>query len=131
MSQENVEFTQRFIDHYNETGEFPWDSVDPDTVWVIDPAAWLGGTYRGHEGLRTLLGRLAEVFDQVRYEVEELIEVGDSVVVLGRMCVRGAQSGATTSQQLALVTQSRNGLLVAYRSYLRREDALEAVGLQE
>jgi hypothetical protein len=44
MSQEDLDFTRRFIDHYNETGEFHWDAVDRDTVWVIDPAAWLGGT---------------------------------------------------------------------------------------
>ena len=27
MSQENVQVVQRFIDHFNETGDFPWELV--------------------------------------------------------------------------------------------------------
>jgi hypothetical protein len=30
MSQENVEVVQRFVEHWNETGEPPRDELDPD-----------------------------------------------------------------------------------------------------
>jgi ketosteroid isomerase-like protein len=130
MSQENVEVAQRFADHWNETGEFPWDEVDPDAVFVIDPGSFVAGTYRGHDGIRTLLRLTAETFDQFRYEVDEWVDLGESILALGRIRVRGAQSGATGTQWGAVVIQVRDGMIVSYRSYLRREEALEAVGLR-
>ena len=99
MPHENVEVVQRYIDHWNETGEPLWEVIDPELVYIIDPPAWLAGTYRGHEGLGFLQERTAEVFDQLRFEVEELLVAGDSVVGLGSVHVRGALSGATALQQ--------------------------------
>jgi ketosteroid isomerase-like protein len=130
MSQENVEVVQRFVAHWNETGEPPWDELDPDAVYVIDPGSFVAGTYRGHDEIRTLLRLTAEVFDQFLYEVDELVDLGDSILALVRIRVRGAQSGATGTQSGAAVIQLRDGMIVSYRSYLRREDALEAVGLR-
>ena len=126
----NVETAQRFVDHWNETGEPPWDALDPDVVFVIDPDSFVAGTYRGHDGIRTLLRLTAEVFDQFRYEVDELVDLGESILALGRIRVRGAQSGATGTQSGAWVIQVRDGMIVSYRSYLRREEALEAAGLR-
>jgi ketosteroid isomerase-like protein len=122
---------QRFIERWNETGEPPWDELDPDAVFSIDPVSFVAGTYRGHEGVRTLLRRTAEVFDQFRYEVDEWVEAGESVLALGRIRVRGAQSGATGTQSGAFVIQVRDGMVVSYRSYLSREEALAAAGLRD
>jgi ketosteroid isomerase-like protein len=127
----NVEVAQRFVDHWNETGEPPWKELDADAVWVIDPASFVAGTYRGHDGIRTLLRLTAEVFDQFCYEVDEWVDLGESVLALGRIRVRGAQSGATGTQSGAWVMQVRDGMIVSYRSYLSREEALEAAGLRE
>jgi ketosteroid isomerase-like protein len=131
MSQENAETFRRFVDHYNETGKPLWELIDPELVYIIDPPAWLAGTYRGHEGLRVLQDRTAEVFDEFRFEVDELLVAGDSVVSLGGIRVRGALSGATALQQGASVAQLQDGRIVAIRIYFNREEALEAVGLRE
>jgi ketosteroid isomerase-like protein len=131
MSQENVEVVRRFMDHWNETGEPLWAEVDPNAVFVIDPGSFLAGTYRGHDEIRTLVRLTAETFDQFRYEFDELLDAGESILGLGRIHARGAQSGATGTQSGAAVIQLRDGMIVSYRSYLRREDALEAVGLRE
>jgi ketosteroid isomerase-like protein len=122
----NVEIAQRFVDHWNETGEPPWDELDPDAVFVIDPESFVAGTYRGHEGIRTLLRLTAETFDQFRYEVDEWVDRGEAIVALGRIRVRGTQSGAAGTQAGAFVIGVRDGMIVSYRSYLRREEALEA-----
>jgi uncharacterized protein len=131
VSQENVEIVRRYLDHWNETGEFLWAEIDPDAVFVIDPGSFVGGTYRGHEGIRELLRLTNEVFDEFRYEVDDMVDAGDSVVVLGRICARGLQSGATGTQHGAMVFWMRDGLVVAYRSYFDRSEALAAVGLGE
>ena len=129
LSQENVEIVQRYIDHWNETGEPLWAEIDPEAVFVIDPGSFVGGTYRGHEGIRDLVRLTDEVFDQFRYEVDDMVDAGDSVLVLSRIRARGVQSGATGAQHGAIVFQIRDGLVVAYRSFMDRGEALAAVGL--
>src|SRR5262245_40882000 len=62
MSQQNVELVGRGIEHWNETGEFDWATFADDVEWVVDPDAWLGDTYRGRDGIRLMLARLAEAF---------------------------------------------------------------------
>jgi ketosteroid isomerase-like protein len=132
MSQENVEIVRRVVDHFNGTGDFPWEFLDPDTVWVLEPPAFLAGTYHRHEGVRTLLGELAQVFDQFHVEISEVIDAGDSVVGLGGFRVRGALSGVTAPlQQWSVVVRLRDRRIVEHRAYFRREEALEAVGLSE
>jgi ketosteroid isomerase-like protein len=131
LSQENVEIVQRYIEHWNETGEPLWTEIDPDAVFVIDPESFVAGTYRGQEGIRDLLRLTDEVFDEFHYEVDDMVDAGDSVLVLSRLRVRGIQSGATGTQHNAIVFQIRDGLIVAYRSYFDREEALAAVGLGE
>jgi ketosteroid isomerase-like protein len=129
MSQENVELVRAVFSHYNETGDLPWELIDPEIVYVIDPPAWLAGTYRGHPGLKDAITRTAEVFDEFRFEIDELLPAGDAVVGLGALRVRGALSGAEALQQGASVTQVRNGRVKAVRIYFNRDEALAAVGL--
>ena len=131
MSQENVEIVRRFIDHWNQTREFPWELVDPGIVYVIDPPAWLAGAYRGHAEVKDLLRRTWDVYDEFRFEIDEFIDAGDSVVGLGAAHVRGALSGATAVQAGASVCRLHDGRIVALRIYLNRDEALEAVGLRE
>jgi uncharacterized protein len=118
MSQENVEVVRRLLDQYNSAGEPPWELIDPDVEWVIDPNAWMGGTYRGHDGVRQFFGRVAEAFDRFQLEVDSFLDAGDAVVV-------------TTGQPLASVFRVRDGRIVAYRSYFEAKEALEAAGLRE
>jgi ketosteroid isomerase-like protein len=131
MSQENVAIVQHYVDHWNETGEPLWAEMDPEVVFVIDPGSFVAGTYRGHDGVRALVRLSAEVFDAFQYELDELIDADDAVLALGRIRGRGAQSGAVGRQPVSLVFRFSNGRIVRYRSYLRREEALEAVGLSE
>ena len=131
MSQENLELVRRGVEHWNETGEFDWTTFDNEVEWVVDPDAWLAGTYRGREGIRAMLARLAEAFDGFQIEVDRYLDAGDAVVTLGRTRVHGVLSGVTTGQPLAFVFRIRAGRVVAVRSYLRQAEALEAVGLEE
>ena len=93
--------------------------LDPEIEWIIDPTALLGGTYRGHDGIRTFLERLRESFDESHVEIDDLIDAGDTVVALCRAQNRGRGSGMTVEQPLALVQQVRGGRIVRSRVYFR------------
>jgi ketosteroid isomerase-like protein len=132
MPEENVDLVRAVIDHYNASGDFPWQKIDPEIEWVIDPPAFVAGTYRGKEGIRRLLGLLAEAFDRWELEVDNYIDAGESVVALGRSKFHGGRSGVTAGQPLGYTFLVRGGRLAAARAYVERpEDALEAVGLRE
>ena len=81
--------------------------------------------------VRTLVRLTHEVFDEFRYELDELIAADDAVLALGRIRVRGAQSAAVGTQRGALLFRFSTGRIVLYRSYFRREEAFAAAGLQE
>jgi ketosteroid isomerase-like protein len=131
MSQQNVEIVRRAVDGYNEAGEPPWEALDIDIEWVIDSAAWVGGTYRGHDGVRAMLGRLAEAFDRFQLDFDRYVDAGDSVVAVGRAIIRGGSSGVIAGQPLGYVFRLRDGRIAAARSYLQPSEALKAVGLGE
>jgi ketosteroid isomerase-like protein len=132
MSQENVEVVRQVLDQWNDTGELPWELLDPDFEYVIDPPAWLAGTYRGHAEVSDLIRRVAEVFDEFRFEVDDLVPAGDRVVSLGGIRVRGALSGAGAVQAGgAGLHELRDGRIVRIRIYFDREQALRDAGLRE
>ena len=55
MSQENVETVRALVEHYNATGDVLREMIDPEVEWVIDPAGFVAGTYRRHEGSQALV----------------------------------------------------------------------------
>ena len=54
MSLENVEIVRAAVDHYNATGDLPWETIDPEIEWVIDPAGFMLAMT---QGASTLIGR--------------------------------------------------------------------------
>jgi ketosteroid isomerase-like protein len=67
-----------------------------------------------------------------RVEVEELIAVGDSVVVVATKHAEGRQSGAeVSSREHPLVFTMRAGRIIRIDLHGSRTDALEAAGVRE
>jgi ketosteroid isomerase-like protein len=69
---------------------------------------------------------------EFRVEAESYRDLDDDrVLLLGRVVGRGRGSGAAVHAELGQVFTFRDGLLVSYRGYLDREEALQAVRLRE
>jgi ketosteroid isomerase-like protein len=99
--------------------------------WVIDPSGNLAGPYHGYDGVRVYLKQLQDALDELRLEIDEVVDAGDPVVALGRMRVHGKRSDITVEQQLALLCRVRSRRIVMPRTYTRPAEALEAAGLRE
>ncbi len=72
-----------------------------------------------------------EAFDQVDFEIEDLVQSGDEVVAFIRSRGRGRRSGLVVDQRLPSVWTVRGGRVVRVRGYRDDAEALDAAGLSE
>ena len=104
---------------------------DPDIEWVEDPQRADGVVHRGYEGVRTSWEEWLTGFDQHSYEVDQVIDCGSDVLVVGKEHGRGAASGASVSSSHYAVLTFRDGKLLRYREFYDEHAARQAAGLAE
>jgi len=131
MSEELVERIRKGYAAFNR-GDFDAAVEDfhPDIDWIAWDALPDGGTLRGRDAVREFFKTWHEAFDQIRVEVEELIDAGDQVVAV--TCVRGRGGGSTAevvSPIVPWVWTIRNGQVIRMEMFANKEEALETLGL--
>ena len=135
MSQADVEAFKRGLEAGNR-GDVDGllDELHPEIEWHSALHALMGGqqtVFRGHDGVRSMIGDLYETFAEVRIEMSEFRDLGEGLVAIGSTRTRGKASGVETETPLAFVTEIRDGKTISIRAYLDRAEALEAAGLSE
>jgi ketosteroid isomerase-like protein len=137
MSRENVELVQAF---FAAPGTMDKDTIlanlpamieqicDREIEWVEDPQRADGRVYRGHEGVRASFEQWFEQWDEYEFEVDEIVDCGDRVLVKARESGRGAASGATVSARIYTVVTFRDGKILRYQEFYDEAQALEAAG---
>src|SRR5918994_5118269 len=113
MAQESIEIVRAAIEAWNR-GDFDawigaWDEraeFHPFRAQSKDHA------YHGHDGLRRFVAEIAENWEEVRFELDEIRGAGEQVVALGRARARGRASGVERDVPLALVGVVRDGRVV-------------------
>jgi ketosteroid isomerase-like protein len=130
MSRQNVELVQRGLDHFMATGEPDWGTLD-EAIEVHDHDILDAGEYRGHEGFGRWLEDWGTAWAAYSFEPEEFIDGGDRIVAVIHMTTEGQSSGVETERQDAMVITIRDGRWLRVDYYNNRQQALEAVGLEE
>jgi ketosteroid isomerase-like protein len=88
--------------------------------------------YHGHAGMRQWAIEVWEVFSEVRNEIDEFIEVDDSTIVSVQTThARMRHTELETHLKWAVVWTLTDGKVLRTQGYLTREEALEAVGLDD
>jgi ketosteroid isomerase-like protein len=136
MSQENVETVRRAHEAWEA------DDLDaflaelhPDVEWhpSIEPA--LEGeatTYKGHEGVRRAWPEYrGETFERLTPQIEEVRDLGETVLALGRFVVTGRATHIEFDTEVGQVVTFRDGKIATVHDYLSHREALEAAGLSE
>ncbi|MGI8512553.1 MAG: nuclear transport factor 2 family protein [Solirubrobacteraceae bacterium] len=133
MSQENVEIVRRGYEAFARGGvEALMPFFTRDVVFHPFPEWVEENEYRGHAGVRAVTSVWTDNFDDFEFEVSELREVGDKVVMLGATVGRIQGSGVPIRQPLgAVYSDFRDGQVGEGRNFLTWQQALEAVGLSE
>jgi ketosteroid isomerase-like protein len=133
MSKENMEAVLRGYEAFNR-GDLEAASAgfDPEIEWVPLDHLPEAAPVRGPEGVRRWWTMWREHMDDFRIEIEEVIDVGDSVIVMTVMHGTGRESGAAVPTPLfAHVWTRRAGRSVRMEMFPSKAAALEAVGLSE
>ena len=136
MSQENVATLQR--------ARAAWDAhdldaflaeADPQIEWHTALERALegsGSTYRGHEGVRKAWDEYrGEAWGGFTSQVQEIRDLGESVLLLGHLDVTGRTTGIELSQEFGQLVTFRGGKILRSRDFLSHTEALAAAGLSE
>jgi ketosteroid isomerase-like protein len=130
MSRENVEIVRQAIDAFNDR-DLNRAKLDPRVV--VDWSRSQGveaGVYRGPRAARAFWETFHEIFDRVRVIPDQFVESGDQVFVPNLTRFRG-RDGITVEAYSASVVTVRGGLILEWRLYRDRAEALNSLGLAE
>jgi ketosteroid isomerase-like protein len=104
------------------------DCLDPQIEWQITAEAGPSPqTYSGHEGVRSALSSMYEVWADYKNEPLEFIDNDDYVVVRLRSTATGKASGADVSEEVAHVWQFRQGKVVRFEAHPNSQQALSRI----
>ena len=131
MSEENVEVVRRHMDAFrsgNYTAALA--AYHPDAVCdaTVRPE---GRMYRGRDGVAEAIRVWVGTWDDWSWEVEELIDAGDRVLLVARESGTGRGSGVKVIQDTFWVFRLRDRQIVHATVLVDRDKALEAAGLRE
>ena len=104
--------------------------TDPE-IDLVPLRAPVQGSYSGHEGIRQFMADNEETFETFEVDYPDVRDLGDQVLALGTLRIRGKGSGAETEVPSTILCTFRDGLAVRFKDYGDRAQALEAAGLSE
>jgi ketosteroid isomerase-like protein len=132
MSQENVEIVRAAFRAFEAKDSEAWVNCFHPNVELLLPRNVLeGGSYRGHEGARRAFADAFETWAAFHFEIQDIREVDDRVIVLGRTTAVGKGDAPAVEYQSANLCKMGEGKIVYFRPYQSHHEALEAVGLSE
>ena len=132
MSEANVKVVRMAFDAVSVGGTeagLPFFADDvilyPIAEWAEDPA------YHGHDGVRRMIAIWTHPFEDFAWDVHEIREVDERVLVRTEMTGRINGSVAPIRERYSIVCSDfRNDTIGEVRFFQTWQEALEAVGLE-
>jgi ketosteroid isomerase-like protein len=133
MSRENVEAVRQLVQAFN-LRDLPamtrW--FDPEIEWVPGgPAAVERQVYRGLDEVCAGFATTWEAWDLFRLEENEVRDLDESVLWLGRSHLKGGASHLDLDEEFAIHMLIDRGKIVRMHGFSAWQDALQASGLSE
>jgi ketosteroid isomerase-like protein len=136
MTESNVELTRHAIEAYNARDiEALIAYCDPSIeFYPAVPSAFAavgGAVYHGHDGMRSWHRDYEDAWREIRLEPDAYCDLGQDTLVFFVLRGRGRHSGVEVAMPIATVFRWRDGLVVYFKGYADREDALSDLGVSE
>jgi ketosteroid isomerase-like protein len=127
MSQENVEIVEAIYAEWAER-RLGREFMAEDIRYVNPPYALEGGTREGADSFNNVF----EVYSELRFEIDRLIDAGkEKVVMVGTMEGVARQTGLEMTRPHSQVWTIRDGKAISMQWFHAESEALEAAGLSE
>ena len=120
---------RQMLDVLNDQGvEAALDWFGEDFHGVVPPELSAEpDSYDGHDGVRRYFDSFHEIVDDLRFDAEELVEVGpDAVAARGLITGSGRESGIPIEMRVPMLMRLRDGKLVEMGAYPDWDDAVAA-----
>ena len=128
MSRENAEFLRRRYEalHRGDLETFNELSRERLAPEFVFHSVWDGRVFEGFQGTQEWISDTREYGRTTNRGLEEIVDLGNNIVVVVRIAGRGGGSGVPVSQELAVVWTFEGAKAVRARSFTSRAEALEA-----
>ena len=127
MSAEIADRLRRAYAAFNKQGALPWDLFDPAIQHDQTEGLLLDGVFYGQEGIKAALGEIESDWEDLRLEPEDVIDLGDRLLVLVRMQARVRDSEAEIDAQIAHLWEFRGDRAIRWSVYGDRAAAMRAL----
>jgi ketosteroid isomerase-like protein len=127
VSDEYRKLLEDARDAFNSRDADAWVALwNPDCEWHPFLTARVEGDpgYHGHNGMRAWFEDVDEMFSQIHVELNQFREIGDRVLVLGRMTATARAGGAEVDTEVGWVVEPRGDRLQRGSAYTSHDQAL-------
>ena len=132
MSQENLEIARRMSAYFNRGDREAFQRlIAPDAEIIPLRAALEGTVYRGPSSAADFWADTDESWETLAFDPDEIRDLGDRVLLTGRLRGKGRQTGVEVDSRIGLIVSLANGKVTRFRTYANVADALEAAGVRE
>jgi hypothetical protein len=130
MSQENVEIVRTGIAAWNGRDAGLWLTyAAPEIEWLpAGPAAVEQAIYTGHAEVAQGLAGVWDTWEVFEFAESEVRDLGDSVLWLGHVKMRGGTSQVELDQEFALHSLLGDGKFIRVQAFRSWREALDAAG---
>jgi ketosteroid isomerase-like protein len=119
--QENTRLVQQAYEKFGagEVEAFV-NLLDSEIEWIVPAmeSVPFAGTWRGREGVRKFLRKLAETQEVVEFRPEQFVAQGNTVIVLGRFVMRVKATNRESASDWAHVWTIAAGKIAQVREYV-------------
>jgi ketosteroid isomerase-like protein len=130
---DNIDLHRRSVEAFNSRDVEAFVSFCDPAIELESTVTVPGGAlYHGHDGVRQWHRDLEDGWgNELRVEPEAYFELGEHTITFHSLHGRGRESGADVAMPAAHLCRWRNGLIVYFKGYSRREEAFEDLGVSE
>ena len=128
MASPLVQLVQQGYEAWN-SGDRSWvlEHMSTDVEWITPTDDPDPGVYHGHRGVEEYWAQWRAAVGQLSFDIEEMIDAGDAVIVVARRQGRGEHSGLEVSDQVIQVFEFEGDQCVRVKEYYDRDWAFSSV----
>jgi ketosteroid isomerase-like protein len=110
----NAEVVRGIYESWSAMAGTPEQLMHPEIEWVNPDDAVEPGTRRGTVGFEQAVSRVGQAFDEIRIEVERLVEKGDRVAAVVEVDFRGRGSRVQNKMRQSHLWTVRDGKAIRF-----------------